>query len=417
MYRLLPFAGYFFGLVIPLYALRDYWAQFSAEAERAILTGQVIALASIMLLLFANMRKVVRPFNYANARFAIPFVVWCLASTLWSISPDTTAVNNILFLLYITTLTVVWRLPVDDVRRLALLGAGTVILTMAPLPIFLPIGDRTLGGIQANLIGSYGFLILILFMLHGRWKFLPGCVSLILIYFAQARTIFVGMCCFWATWIFLYNYRHAMKNRLNIVVLFAMIFMIIGSIYYYFRSNLIEIVSNALNVTSSSRLGSDFTGRGDVWQVAAAKISRNPLKGYGFRTRETADLSYITDALNAHSGMLNILLDVGYIGLAFLALWYLFALWQALDTRPHRFEQQRIVIAAFLVGNVPILIAEPNYISFGSPTSFLTLLALALPLALVDKRAVTIPKRKHAGPPVSEGATCVGRNGPNLPSW
>jgi O-antigen ligase len=161
---------------------------------------------------------------------------------------------------------------------------------------------------------------------------------------------------------------------------------------------LIESVSKVLNVTSSSRLGSDYTGRADVWQVAASKIAGKPLQGYGFRTRETADLTYITDTINGHSGVLNILLDVGYIGLALFAVWYVYAFWQAIDPRPHPLAPQKIVIASFLVGNVAILALEPNYISFANPTAFVTLLALSFPLVNFAAAGAIAPRRQRPRP-------------------
>lgn len=397
MIRLLPFAGYFVGLAVPLYALKDYWAQFSEQAAHAVTMGQIIALASLILFRFFNFGKGQRPVSYQGLIIAAPFAAWCVVSTLWSIAPSATAVNNLLFLFYISTTLAIWQLPLADFRRLTLIGALAVMFALLPLSFVLQIKDRTLGGVQPNLIGAYAFLIMVLFLLHGRWKLWPALISAFVIYFTQARTVFIGFAVFWVTWFWLNNYLHLLKNRINILLPVVPVAAIIGYVYYRFRDDLIAIVSKVLNVTSSSRLGSDYTGRADVWQVAASKIARRPYQGFGFRTRETADLTYITDSINGHSGVLNILLDVGYVGLALFALWYVYAFWKAIDPRPHPMFPQRIVMAAFLVGNIPILALEPNYISFANPTAFLTLLAFGFSLADLNPATARLPRPRRRG--------------------
>lgn len=400
MISLLPFAGYFVGLAVPLFALKDYWAQFSDQTAQAVTIGQIISLASLLFFRFMNFGRGRHPISYKALLFAAPFTGWCVVSIVWSISPSTTIVNNVLFGLYISTLLAMWQLPLRDFKRLSLIGACSMMAVMLPLPFVLQIRDRTLGGIQPNLIGAYAFLIMVLFLLHGRWKLWPALIAAFIIYFTQARTIFIGFVIFWAVWLLLSNYLHLARNRINLLMPVVPVGVVVGYFYYNYRDYLIDVVSKALNVTASSRLGSDYTGRADVWEVAAAKIAGRPLQGYGFRTRETADLTYITDSINGHSGVLNILLDVGYIGLALFALWYFFAFWKAIDPRPHPMFPQRIVIAAFLVGNIPILALEPNYISFANPTAFLTLLAFAFPLADLEASPARQPRARARGNPV-----------------
>ena len=242
-------------------------------------------------------------------------------------------------------------------------------------------------------------MILVLFMLSGRYRFPAAMISVLIIFVVQARTVFIGLAVFWLVWIYLNQTLKVISSRLNIVILAGSLGSLFAMFYFLADINVVELVSGFLKVTTSSRLGSDFTGRADVWQVAYSKISAKPFTGYGFKTRELADLTYITDAINAHSGILNVALDLGLVGVALFFIWYAYAFWQAIELGPHPFAQEKMTIAAFLAGNLAMLAVEPNYISFAHPTAFLTLLSLSFPLVDFKLGKAAVPRRKRRQKP------------------
>jgi len=399
MYRILPFGGYFFGLVVPLYVTRDYWSQFSPLTATMVSVGQAIALASLLLFGFLNWKNFRLSWSPTGALLSFGFVGWCTLSTIWSINPQETLINTVILTIYLTVISIAWNLPPQIFRRLALIGALATIAILIPLPFIIPFNNRTLGGITPNLFGHFAFMILVMFMIWGRFRFALAMISVIIIFIVQARTVFIGLVVFWIVWIYLSKFMKVASTRFDILIFLGFLGTAFGLIYIFAEISLTELVSSLLNVTTSSRLGANFTGRGDVWNVAYSKIMDNPIIGYGFKTRGVADLSYITDAINAHSGALNIALDLGLVGVALFFIWYAYAFWQAIDLRPHPFAQEKITIAAFLAGNVAILAVEPNYISFVHPTAFLTLLALSFPLVDFKLAKPAAPRRKFRRKP------------------
>lgn len=387
-----PLAIFFFGLLLPLFALKDYWSQFSDSYDRLETLGQGVAVVGLVGLIFATQARRAFLIDRGSLVFVAPFLLWCLVSTLWSIAPLATAANFALLAVYLVALGSFWKASPATQRTLALYGAIAIWLGIVMLALFLAAGERSLGAVPPNLLGHYALVAMCLFMMHGRWKVVPALATLGLIGFSQARTVFVGFLVFWGAYLVIVRLAPKVRSRGFIIAMFTALGSVVAGLVVAGQNVFVQLVSDALNVTTASRLGTDFTGRAEVWQVAYDKILATPFMGYGFRTRQTADLTYVTDAINAHSGVLNVILDVGYIGLGFFALWYGFAVLRSLDTRPHPIAQERVVIASFLLGNIAILALEPNYISFGHPTSFMMLMALSFPFARFRKPAA-LPRR------------------------
>jgi O-antigen ligase len=75
----------------------------------------------------------------------------------------------------------------------------------------------------------------------------------------------------------------------------------------------------------SSSLGRDdtLTGRTEVWATVLPAMAQQPLLGYGFGSFWTDARRQLYDIPTAHNGYLDILLELGEVGLAFYTAWLL----------------------------------------------------------------------------------------------
>jgi O-antigen ligase len=76
---------------------------------------------------------------------------------------------------------------------------------------------------------------------------------------------------------------------------------------------------------ASSTLGRDatLTGRTDTWTELIPVVEREPLLGYGFGSFWTTDRRDLYQMSFAHNGYLDILLELGVVGLSFYTVWLL----------------------------------------------------------------------------------------------
>lgn len=95
--------------------------------------------------------------------------------------------------------------------------------------------------------------------------------------------------------------------------------------------------------------------------------------------------------------MINAALDVGIIGAFLFIAWYLASLYRCFETSKRYDRRSLAVCAAFLIANVPLLMIEPNYISFGHPSAFALLLSLFSPIALRSERTPRTSRRIRFG--------------------
>lgn len=91
------------------------------------------------------------------------------------------------------------------------------------------------------------------------------------------------------------------------------------------------LTANADALLGAMGKDASLTGRADLWPLVWDAIWRRPWLGYGFSgywlglKGESASLLYAVgwNAPNAHSGILDLLLDVGFVGLSIYAIGFL----------------------------------------------------------------------------------------------
>jgi O-antigen ligase len=129
--------------------------------------------------------------------------------------------------------------------------------------------------------------------------------------------------------------------------------------------------------------GSGLTGRTAYWHRGIETLMKQPLIGYGFRTRSSVDEP---DPLlaSAHSGYINFALDLGLVGAALFILVFV-------NSLVMRFRQFRImrdesgssedaVVVATLLAVAPSLVVmwqiEPTLLNLGLPMHIVVLFML-----------------------------------------
>lgn len=81
--------------------------------------------------------------------------------------------------------------------------------------------------------------------------------------------------------------------------------------------------TNVAGFTSVLGRDSTLTGRTEVWAAVLPAMKHQPLLGYGFGSFWTDDRRQLYDIPTAHNGYLDILLELGIVGLALFVAWLL----------------------------------------------------------------------------------------------
>ena len=278
----------------------------------------------------------------AVARFSwilILFAAWMLLSTLWSVVPDVTLRESIE--LVGTTLVGIYLVvlfPLEKLLTAISFVIGAIAVTSAILIVVAPArGRMSYGGgawcgiyEEKNLLGAamaLGIVSLMALALHDRGRSLIRVLSTILV----CVVILIGA-----------NSATSVTDCVVTVILMFMIFFLRSEKTKLFaRFGIVAGVVAALLFTAINGFqvgslfdvlgrSSDLTGRATFWPALWTAINDRPLVGYGYAAffKSAVATNYLSDFLSgsggwtpyhAHSSMLQVLLNGGYVGLALCA--------------------------------------------------------------------------------------------------
>lgn len=385
------FPAFALALVLPYLAWTNYWA-WTAYLDAAIY-GQfaaILIMSAAVLLFFEETPRL----NHASIVF---FAFWFYAflSVLWSIDFTGSIENAISFGIYFFAMMLFWR-QTDDFRQKSFFYtaiafcAGTAIL-----PAYLGFASRTFGGITANAIAHIGFTIIVLSHYGRRWipQFLVIGMGLIL--YAQGRTVLASTLVFLIMYYGVLPITYKFRARMATVYLLISSLMIIGLFHSTLAPAAIKNLSNAASVQEDARLGGDFTGRTSRWEQGLREWDHSFFLGNGLSTR--GDMKVLSGpAFNAHSGAVNLVLDLGLIGALIFIYWYLLSAYISFNPKLGSKNLTIRTSAAFFVGYFPNFIVEPNYISLYHPSSLALFFALTSIGGLVDAKPAPrrLPRRR-----------------------
>jgi exopolysaccharide production protein ExoQ len=272
----------------------------------------------------------------------LAYLAFAGASALWAFSPEisfTRFAQQVMIEMSIVVPAMLARRTSDLMRGLFLCFAFALILNV----FFVIHGTKTMGltagphGVYLEYLGSPGyfsfknylgecaaiaFLLSMHEILHPGWRRILGIVGVImsisLISSSQSKTALgLALICPFLSGLTLIIRKVTNISPAVILMSIPLVYIVLSSVSGHYN----------LNLLSYKLYGdSTFTGRTIIWDFVQQEIDRRPLLGWGYESFWLVPGSpVITDAPgwvkgmpNGHNGYYDTMLDLGYLGLAFL---------------------------------------------------------------------------------------------------
>ena len=369
--KLAIFPAFVFALVLPLLAWTNYYAW--PDYLHAAVYGQfaaVFIMMSATILFF----KSVPDGRVLNILFVL-FAIYCFFSSVWSIDFYGSLENAIALGIYFVAFVSFWKQPEKMRENAFFYAVASFCVGTAILPIYLGLSSRSFGGVTANMIAHIGFTIIVLAHFGRRLVPFFTAIGIGLIIYAQGRTVLLSAIAFLIMYYGALPITYKFKARIASLSLIIYGSIIIGLFYSIFASAAVNNLSSVTSVENEARLGSDFTGRTGLWEQGLREWQHNFFLGNGFSTRGDIKISSGPD-FNAHSGVLNLLLDLGFIGAILFIILYATAIYVSFNPKLGSNIPSVRTSAAFFIGYLPNFVVEPNYLSLYHPSSLALFFAL-----------------------------------------
>ncbi len=137
--------------------------------------------------------------------------------------------------------------------------------------------------------------------------------------------------------------------------------------------------ANVAGFTSTLGRDATLTGRTEVWADVIPNWEKQPVLGYGLGSFWTDERRKLYDIPTSHNGYLDILLELGEVGLAFYAVWLLSCARYLRRALPYEYDWANLAICLLLVSLV-YNITESALNSFTEEmTTVVALVAIVVP--------------------------------------
>jgi exopolysaccharide production protein ExoQ len=151
--------------------------------------------------------------------------------------------------------------------------------------------------------------------------------------------------------------------------------------------------SNVAGFSSSLGRDSTLTGRTEVWAAVLPAMKRQPLLGYGFGSFWTDARRQQYDIPTAHNGYLDILLELGGMGLAFFTFWLLSCARQLHRGLAKNYEWAGLAICFLIMG----VVYNCTESALNSLTDYMTAVVVLASLVVPYKTMLGRGGGQHAG--------------------
>ena len=372
----------------------------------------LIVSGAVMIWRFSFTALLMREVN----RFLIAFVVLTLLSTLWSIEPAITLKQFLLLFLDCAAccacVTVGWyERRFQEILRsfLTALMIGSLIFIIFWPDLAKEQGNTiSLEGAWHGLAGQKNALghaasITTFLWLHGLltkevkfWKFALG-FSAAIACLILSRSSTAMFCALFANLLLLLLLRGP-KGKRRYMVFMVTVFAALILVYSLAALNIVPGLDFLLQpFIASTGKDATFSGRTHIWEVLREHISHQPLLGSGYGAYWIGPLprSPSTETMErygnyypseGHNGYLDIINDLGYVGLMCLLGFLVVFLRQSLAQLKIGYEQVTIYVALLLEELISNMTSsqwfEPSSIS----TPIILLATFAFARSLVDQR-------------------------------
>lgn len=129
-----------------------------------------------------------------------------------------------------------------------------------------------------------------------------------------------------------------------------------------------------IDITSTVGRNESLTGRTDVWRQLVPVAMQKPILGYGIGGFWTTNTREVFDISGAHNGYLDVILELGFVGLVLYAIFLLSSIRKAQRVLTQDFDLGALWIC-YLVMGLCINITESSFSSF---TSIMMVIILCL---------------------------------------
>jgi O-antigen ligase len=143
------------------------------------------------------------------------------------------------------------------------------------------------------------------------------------------------------------------------------------------------------SITSSLGRDATLTGRTDIWADLLPEALKKPLLGHGFGGFWTTKTRLMFDITEAHSGYLDMLLGLGFVGLVLFSMFLISTCRKAQNELSKDYDWAALVICYFIIAVVHN-VAETSFNTFESHLTA-TLLFLAVSLSASSSYVPKVP--------------------------
>lgn len=308
----------------------------------------------------------------------LAIVTFLFVSVIWSVDPETSLRRSVVYLFFaLGVIGIANSLSGDEymrlTRRMVFLSAITSLVLLVIAPPYALMEDGTVRGVYShkNVLGQV-MAAGVLASLHGirvGGAERRSCVAMTVVFAglafaAQSATSLIVIFAFCGASLFVALFRRNVAARLILIFVSAPILVV------FVLSP--DVILDLLGKDAT------LTGRTELWNLVDINISERPLLGWGF----DAFWSQINPAANeisanlgwavpqAHNGLRELLLEVGWVGTSLFALVFVRNIW--IGMRCLRTPQRELGLSLLLccggillVGVSEEVLVDPSQISVG----------------------------------------------------
>jgi exopolysaccharide production protein ExoQ len=262
------------------------------------------------------------------------YPIFCLASTVWSVNPYDTFKYASLLLLYVFAIAAVCQiLEIEVFCKILVRVLVFLMLTSVVMAVAFPqygthqlddaLGDLHVGVwrgvfVHKNQLGVAASISVFIFLFFRRlvsasvgFRVLCIAAAIACLIFAQSAGSWIALCMLLVYYFLLATVP--VSRSLLLLIVFG-VSAVAFTLFFFFSEDLVTIVGR----------DATFTGRTDIWRIVLDAVWQKPLLGFGYYAG-TADFmrpllvgELGSEAVDAHNGYFNVMLETGIVGLALL---------------------------------------------------------------------------------------------------
>ncbi len=342
---------------------------------------------------------------------ALAFVVYVPLSVLWAEHQEIVLRRIVIFvLLCVASYGMAYRFSNRDLIACCFVVCGLIGLislgSEVALGSFMPWQPeyRLYGIAHANATGALMAMFVLAALAlrrssdrHRNWYLIAAVFGLILVILTKSRTAAVGLVAALWVWVVL-----GAEDRRRVIVLGIFgLALLVPLVVFLFGEDLAAGIRTTVLLGREGDSPETFTGRLPLWGYLVSRyLDERPLFGYGFQGFWTPEhILRVSDSqgwliLHAHSGDLNILLELGYVGMLLFTLVVVFGTVRSYAYFRATRDSTWLFMTALLTWAIFASFFDSHLLSM-SLRNFFCMLALAK-LALFDPRYVKVREPAYA---------------------